>query len=183
MEHVTDPATESIGKAAAAGIAWSTQPIFLYSEIESYIANLGEEWTKRCYPLRSIIEAGVPLSLSTDSPATAWARPSDPFFGIKAAVTRIAYDGTDCNAAGGPDERIDIETAIRLYTSEAARIIGIYDLGKLTPGCRASFVILNRDILETGVDGDAFPDNEPPARGFAAEKYIGETYINGERVC
>ena len=165
MEHVTDPAPESITKAAKAGMAWSTQPIFLYSEIESYLANLGEEWTKRCYPLKSIIDAGLPLSLSTDSPATAWARPSDPLVSIKAAVTRIAYDGTDCNAAEGPDERIDIGTAIRLYTSEAAKTIGIHDLGKIAPGFRASFIVLDGDILKS-MDGVR----------------VAETYINGERV-
>lgn|GEM_PF-100987 len=170
MEHVTDPAPESIAKAAEAGMAWSTQPIFLYSEIESYLANLGEEWTKRCYPVRSIIDAGLPLSLSTDSPATAWARPSDPLVNIKAAVTRIAYDGTDCNAADC-DERIDVETAIRLYTAEAAKIIGIHDLGQIAPGFRASFVILDGDILEWDC-GTAALDSVR----------VAETYIDGERV-
>ena len=164
MEHVTDPAPESIAKAAKAGIAWSTQPIFLYSEIESYIANLGEEWMRRCYPLGSIIEAGLPLSLSTDSPATAWAKPSDPLVNMKAAVTRIAYDGTDCNASGGPDERIAMETAIRLYTSEAAKAVGLHDLGRLAPGCRASFVVLDKDIFSED------------------DVSIASTYINGELV-
>ena len=104
------------------------------------------------------------MSLSTDSPATAWATPSDPLVNIKAAVTRIAYDGTDCNAADGPDERIDVETAIRMYTSEAARIMGVHDLGKIAPGFRASFVVLDKDIL-----------TEDDVR-------VAETYINGERV-
>ena len=165
MEHVTDPAPESITKAAKAGIAWSTQPIFLYSEIESYLTNLGEERTKRCYPIRSILEAGVPLSLSTDSPATAWATPSDPLVNIKAAVTRIAYDGTDCNSTeNGRDERIDVETAIRLYTSEAAKTIGLHDLGRLAAGCRASFVVLDKDILTE------------------EDVHVIATYINGEQV-
>ena len=160
MEHVTDPAPDSIAKAAKAGIAWSTQPIFFFSEIESYLANLGEAWTRRCYPIRSILEAGVPLSLSTDSPATAWASPSDPLVNIKAAVTRIAYDGTDLShASSGQDERIDIETAIRLYTSEAAKVIGLHDLGRLAPGCRASFVVLDKDDVS-----------------------VAATYINGELV-
>ncbi|MCR5034860.1 MAG: amidohydrolase [Clostridia bacterium] len=165
MEHVTDPAPESIAKAAKAGIAWSTQPIFLYSEIESYLANLAEDWTRRCYPIRSILEAGVPLSLSTDSPATAWATPSDPLVSIKAAATRVAYDGTDCSkTADGRDERIDVETAIRLYTSEAAKTLGLHDLGRIAAGCRASFVVLDKDILTED------------------DVHIIATYINGERV-
>ena len=117
---------------------------------------------RRCYPLKSILDAGVQLSLSTDSPATAWARPSDPLTNIKAAVTRVAYDGTNL----GLDERIDIETAIRLYTSEAAKVIGAHDLGRIAPGCRASFVVLDRDILTEEID----------------TIHIDATYINGEQV-
>ena len=98
------------------------------------------------------------------TPATAWATPSDPLVNIRAAVTRIAYDGTDCNNCNGADERIDIETAIRLYTSEAAKTIGLHDLGRLAPGCRASFVVLDKDILS---DDTA---------------QVTETYINGEQV-
>ena len=57
----------------------STQPIFLYAEIESYRANLSQERLEASYPVKTMLERGVPLCFSTDAPATSWAVPSDPF--------------------------------------------------------------------------------------------------------
>ena len=67
---------------------------------------------KECYSIKSLLEQKVNLCFSTDAPATSWAVPSDPFVCIKGAVTRKAYDGTDC----GDDQIIDMKTAIILYT-------------------------------------------------------------------
>ena len=110
LEHFTDPSEEAIQITAEKGIAVSTQAIFMYSEIESYLSNLGEEWIKRTYPMNDMIKTGVKTALSTDAPATSWATPSDPFPNIKSAVTRYAYDGTDC----GQKNCIDIEDAIKM---------------------------------------------------------------------
>ena len=82
---------------------------------------------KTCYPIRHLLDKGVKLCLSTDAPATSWAVPSDPFPNIKSAVTRKAWDGTDC----GEDQAIDIETALILYTKESAEIAGFKGLGQL----------------------------------------------------
>ena len=116
IEHATDPSDDSLKKAAGHGISFVTQPIFLYAESKSYQANLGQEWTRRCYPIRHILDEGVVLGFSTDAPATFWAVPSDPFPGIKLAVTRTAADGTDC----GRDQAVDAETAVRLYTARGS---------------------------------------------------------------
>ena len=144
IEHVTDPDAESIKKAAGHNIAVVTQPIFMYAEVESYQKNLGDEWMKQCYPVKSMLKQGVKLCFSTDAPATAWAVPSDPFSNLKAAVTRKAYDGTDC----GRNEAVDIETAVKLYTAEAADIIGFHGIGRLKKGYQADFVILDRNIFQ-----------------------------------
>ena len=96
IEHVTDPSEESLEKAAEKGISFVTQPIFLYAESASYLGNLGDQWIKQCYPIKHILDKGVCLGFSTDAPATFWSVPSDPFPGLKLAVTRIAADGTDC---------------------------------------------------------------------------------------
>lgn len=144
IEHVTDPSEECIEKAAAHGISFVTQPIFLYAESASYLANLGPEWLRECYPVKKMLEKGVCLGFSTDAPATFWSVPSDPFPGLKLAVTRRAADGTDC----GAEHAVDIETAIRLYTRGAALAAGFQDIGMLAEGCRADFVVLSRDILQ-----------------------------------
>lgn len=163
VEHVTEPSPFAIKKAAEKGFGFATQPIFPYCEIESYLANLGPERTKKTYPVRTMLEQGVGLCFSTDAPSTSWALPSDPLPCIKGAVTRYAYDGTDI----GQDERVDIETAIRLYTRESARIASFAKTGCLAPGYQADFIVLNEDILQI-----------PPER--IDEIKIEKTYIGGE---
>mgnify|MGYP001161925356 CR=1 FL=1 len=144
MEHITEPSDEALAKAARRGIAMATQPIFSYCEIETYLKNFGAERTKKAYPYRKIMDAGIRLCLSTDSPATSWAVPSDPFSNLKSAVTRIAYDGTDI----GADQRLDMETAVILYTAEAARVSGFDRSGMLKAGYSADFAVLDRDIFD-----------------------------------
>lgn len=165
LEHVTDPSDWAIETAAEKGVYFSSQPIFLYSEIESYVNNLGMDWLRRCYPYRTMLDKGIKLSFSTDAPATAWAIPSDPFSCIKGAVTRRAYDGTDC----GQSQAVDIETAIRLYTIEGARLLEFPETGMLRQGYSADFVVLDRDILK-------IPKDEIDS------VKVDETYIRGERV-
>ena len=148
IEHVAMPTADAIKKAAEAGIAFVTQPIFLYAEIESYLVNMGLERTQKNYPIKDFIESGVQFAFSTDAPATAWATPSEPFACIKGAVTRKAYDGTDC----GQEHKVDIETAIILYTAESAPMLGFEKVGMLKDGFAADFVVLDKDVLNIPAD-------------------------------
>ena len=148
VEHVTDPSEESIRKAAEHGISFVSQPIFPYAESKSYLSNLGTEWMRQCYPYRDILDADVTLGFSTDAPATFWSDPSDPFPGLKLAVTRTAADGTDC----GKDQAVDIAAAVTLYTKGAALAAGFPDTGMLKAGYHADFAVLSDDILNIPAD-------------------------------
>lgn len=148
VEHVTDPEADSIKKAASHGISFVTQPIFMYAESASYRKNLGVEWMQQCYPVKTMLEKGVVTGFSTDAPATFWSMPSNPFPGLKQAVTRITADGTDC----GKEQTVDIETAVTLYTKGAAQAVGFPDVGILEPGYHADFAVLDRDIMEISSD-------------------------------
>ncbi|GED68567.1 amidohydrolase [Brevibacillus reuszeri] len=165
IEHAALLTEEMIRQASEAGIALIPQPIFLYAEIESYLNNLGAERTKKAYPIRSFLEAGVKVSISSDAPATAWADPANPFVGLKSAVTRIAYDGTDT----GQEERIDVPTAVMLYTKGAQQVTRIPDIGQLAPGYWADFIVLDRDIFAIA------PEEIDQVR-------VTKTYRNGELV-
>ena len=165
VEHLTEPSEGAMTKAARKGVAFVSQPIFEYCEIETYKANMDEARLKTLYPMRTILDRGVKLCISTDAPATSWATPSDPFVNIKAAVTRRACDGTDI----GQEQRLDIETAIILYTKEAAEICGFGHLGQLSPGYSADFVVLSDDIFRVNADQ-------------IDQVYAQETWINGKRI-
>ncbi|WP_342041772.1 amidohydrolase [Bacillus sp. OTU2372] len=148
IEHAAMPTPQAILRAAETGIAFVTQPIFVFAEIESYYKNLGFERTKETYPIPSMLEAGIKVAFSSDAPATAWADPVNPFVGIKSAVTRLAYNGADT----GQKQRIDVITAIMLYTKSAQEITRIPHVGQLAVGNHADFIVLNQDILEISID-------------------------------
>ncbi|MGJ9384386.1 amidohydrolase [Salipaludibacillus sp. CF4.18] len=165
IEHAAMPTKKAIKRAAETGIAFVPQPIFLFAEIESYLQNLGTIRTKQAYPVQTMLNAGIKVAFSSDAPATAWADPVNPFIGIQAAVTRIAYDGTDT----GQDEKVDVSTAITLYTRAAQEITRIPDVGQLAPGFHADFIVLDQDILHM----------KPEDIG---QVQVEETYISGELV-
>lgn len=148
IEHAAMPTPRSIQRAAETGIAFVTQPIFLFAEIESYYNNLGPERAKQTYPFQSMLQAGIKIVFSSDAPATSWADPVNPFVGIKSAVTRLAYDGTD----SGHEQRIDISTAIMLYTKAAQEITRIPHVGQLAVGNHADFIVLDKDIFDISID-------------------------------
>jgi predicted amidohydrolase YtcJ len=107
---------------------------------ESYVASVGEERAARMMPLRTYLEAGVPLALGSDSPVTTY----NPFVGIYSAVTRKTVYGR----ALGADERISREEALRLYTADSAWVTFEDDIkGTLTPGKLADLAVLNRDLF------------------------------------
>ena len=165
IEHAAMPTLEALQRAAEAGIAFVTQPIFLFAEIESYHKNLGAERTKQTYPVQSMLQAGIKVAFSSDAPATAWADPVNPFIGMQSAVTRLAYDGTDT----GQEQKVDIETAITFYTKAAQEIIRIPDIGQLATGYLADFIVLDQDILTVS------PEK-------ISEIQVLETYMAGKSV-
>ncbi|MBM7553370.1 amidohydrolase [Thalassobacillus pellis] len=165
IEHASFLNDDITRLAVKAGIAFVTQPIFVYSEIESYLGNLGLERTQLSYPIRMMLEHGATVAFSSDAPGNAWAEPVDPFIGIKSAVTRRAYDGSDI----GQNEKIDTATAIKLYTRVAQEVTRVPGIGQLQPGNHADFIILDRDILD--IDAESIDQVQ-----------VVETYINGECV-
>lgn len=165
IEHVTEPSAWAIKTAAEKGIAFTTQPVFLFSEIENYSKYIGEKYLPQLYPFRSIMDGGVTLAFGSDAPATAWAEPADPFIGMYFAVTRKSWDGTDCSRK----EAITVEEALKAYTCNAAYILGLGEKGRLAKGFDADFVVLDKDILS--IDPEDIRNTRPAA-----------TYIGGQCV-
>ena len=97
-------------------------------------------------PVRTYLDAGVPVALGSDSPVTTY----NPFVGIYSAVTRKTVYGREL----GRDEAISRETALRLYTKDAAWVTFEDEIkGTLEPGKLADIAVLDRDLF-------AVPDEE-----------------------
>lgn len=157
IEHAEIPTRSQIERMAAAKIAVATQPCFLTNPLEPiwYIEELlGAERAKRLLPLRTMHDAGILLTGGSDAPVTL----IDPIAGIYAA----------CNHPNS-DQSLDIETALRMYTSDAAAIgFEENEKGSLESGKFADFVVLNKNPLAMK------PEN-------LGELKIEETYTNSEK--
>lgn len=167
IEHCGLPATEEITRMAKLGIrpVNQTQHYYNWGEgVEQAIGTPGERFN----PLGEFLEAGVPVTISSDAPV---AEPR-PLEAIQAAVTRVTRRG----AKLGPDSlRISAAEALKGHTLEGAISIGREnELGSLATGKRADFVVLAGNplevegaeiaqipVLETWVDG---------TKRFAAEE-------------
>ena len=107
---------------------------------------LGEERTHRCHPIRSLLEAEAMVVYGSDWPAAA--PDANPWPGLSGMLTRQhptgLYDGFV-----GPDQAITLEQALPLFTTEAARSLGLGEqTGSLEVGKSADFVVLPESIFQ-----------------------------------
>ncbi|MFI6943693.1 amidohydrolase family protein [Streptomyces sp. NPDC050418] len=97
--------------------------------------------------------------------------PMDPMAGIYTAVTRQPLAG---GAPWQPEETLDVETVVYRYTRGSAYANFLEnDLGSLTVGKAADFVVLSRDILR------AAPEDIP---GTVAETVVVAGEVVHQRV-
>jgi predicted amidohydrolase YtcJ len=123
---------------------------------------LGEERAARISPARTALEKGVRFTLHCDTPVV----PMEPLRLVWAAVNRRTTSGREL----GPEERIDVVSALRAVTIDAAFQHFEEDVkGSLEPGKLADLVILGRSPLA-----------EAPER--LADIPVLETIVGGETV-
>jgi predicted amidohydrolase YtcJ len=148
IEHaqIVDPA--DIPRFAALKVLASMQPIHATSDMPWVPARLGQERLDGAYAWRSFLEHGVRMPFGSDFPV----EPVNPLFGLYAAVTRQDEAG---NPPGGwlPGQRLTLVEALHGFTAEAAFAGFAEDeVGRLTPGRRADFVVLGVDPFAVGAD-------------------------------
>ncbi len=115
------------------GIRAAVQPCFITSD--SWAASrLGEERARDLYPLKSMLEVGILVSGSSDSPVEGLS----PVIGMWASMVRGGF---------APEERLTQNQALSLYTSNAA-LNGFDDGAIMEEGGVASLTILDSDIEE-----------------------------------
>jgi len=154
------PPEATMEKMAAHNILITQQANFTYTLEGRYAANLDGWRLEHNNPVRSPMEHGITVALSSDI------LPIGPLVGIYAAVTRKGMSGR----VFGADEAITIEEAIRAYTLTSAFINFDEDIkGSLEPGKVADMIVLSEDILT--VDPEQIMDIA-----------IEQTWLNGELV-
>lgn len=165
IEHaqIVDPV--DLPRFGKHGIVASMQPTHATSDMHMAETRLGTARLAGAYAWRTMLKNGAHLAFGSDYPVE---RPN-PFVGWAAAMTR-----TDANGEpfGGwrPEEAVSREQAWRAFTIDAAYAGFAEDrFGRLAPGMRADFVILDRD-----------PMLASPADLRATQ--VIETWVGGEKV-
>jgi len=173
IEHAQILAPEDIPRFAAQHVLPSMQPTHCTSDMPWAEARIGAARLPGAYAWRTLREAGSILPAGSDAPVES----VSPLLGIYAAVTREDQEG---RPAGGwlPEQRLTRSEALRGFTTWAAvASFTEAEIGRLVPGMRADFVVLDRDLLRvaphdiagatvraTCVGGDLVFGAAPPAR-------------------
>ena len=148
IEHaqIVDPV--DIARLGQHGVIASMQPLHQTSDRLMAEARLGPDRLAGAYPWRSVITAGGRLAFGSDAPV----EPADPWAGMAAAISRTDAAG---EPFGGwfPQETVSREQAFAGFTSDAA-FAGFAEgrFGRLMPGERADFLLVDRDPLLASPD-------------------------------
>lgn len=137
---------------ARLGVIAEVQPYHAIDDMRWMEERIGSR-ARWAYAFRTLHDAGVMLTFGSDWPGTnaSWYT-ADPMKILYAAVTRKTLDG---RPEGGwfPEERLDLETALRAYTANNAWAEGAEtEKGQLTAGRLADFVVLDRDLFRIPPD-------------------------------
>jgi predicted amidohydrolase YtcJ len=165
IEHaqIVDPA--DLPRFGKNGIIASMQPVHQTSDRTMAEARLGPNRLGGAYAWASMLKNGSVLAFGSDVPVES----ANPFPGLAAAITR---EGADGQPFGGwqPQERISREAALAAFTTGAAFAGQAEDrIGRLTPGYRADFILIDVD-----------PMLSTPAELRATKVF--ETWVGGKRV-
>ncbi|HEX9754548.1 MAG TPA: amidohydrolase [Gemmatimonadales bacterium] len=136
---------EVAARMARMGVIAEVQPYHAIDDMRWMEQRIGAR-SRWAYAFRTLQRAGVPLLFGSDWPGTnaAWYT-ADPIKGMYAAVTRQTLDG---KPDGGwfPEERVDLETALRAYTVNNAWAAGEEDVkGRVVPGLLADLAVWDGD--------------------------------------
>jgi hypothetical protein len=170
IEHDQVVALEDIPRFAELGVIASFQPTHATSDMYWAEERVGPERIRGAYAWRRLRDTGARLACGSDFPVES----PNPFFGIYAAVTRQDQEGWP---EGGwrPEERMTRQEALACFTRDAAWAAGMEDeVGTISVGKRADFVIVDRDpltapaedlwktrVLRTVIDGETVYEAQP----------------------
>jgi len=146
LEHAQIITHSDMQRLAKLGVIASVQPTHAISDMYFAEDRLGPERVKLLYAFRDIIDHGARFTLGSDAPV----EDLNPLSGFFAAVTRLAPDGTSPHGPGGwfPEQRLTREEALQGMTLDSAwASFSENTLGSITPGKRADFVVLSKDIM------------------------------------
>ncbi|MVO17579.1 amidohydrolase [Parasedimentitalea huanghaiensis] len=133
---------EQVQRAADLGAIVSANPYYVTALAGRYAEfGLGPERANRMVPLKEAADAGMPISFHSDMPMAA----ASPLLLMWSAVNRITAEGT----VAGPELRVDLETALKAVTLDAAYTLQMEDeIGSIEVGKLANLTVLEQNPYE-----------------------------------
>lgn len=144
-EHAQHLLPGDIPRFAQLGVIASMQPYHKADDGRYAEKHIGAERCHSSYAYKRLLDAGVVLAFGSDWPVVSL----NPFLGMEAAVTGKILTGDIWE----PQNNIPVTEALRAYTSSAAyAMFAEKEIGRIAPGYRGDFVILNHSPFDPGVD-------------------------------
>jgi len=143
--ELIDPA--DIPRFKALGVTANFQPLWAYADpyiTELTLPILGPGRSRWLYPIGSVARTGAVIAGGSD-----WSVSSmNPLEAIQVAMTRRGPDDPPGDA-WIPEERVDLETMLRAYTTNGAWLShDEKSRGSLEPGKAADIVVLDRNLFK-----------------------------------
>ncbi len=164
IEHAQHLDTADIPRFARLGVIPSMQAIHCISDAPFVVKRLGEKRARLgAYVWHSLLDSGAQLMNGTDAPVES----VNPIPNFYASITRRRLDN---NEPFFPEQSLTRQEAIHAYT-QANAYGGFQDqqLGTLSPGKWADFIILDKDLLTC-------PEEE------ILQSTVLKTFISGQMV-
>ena len=140
IEHFAIAHDEQVRRCAELGVIPVPQGVFISDFGDGILEAIGEERASGTYRMRSLLDAGMVVPGSTDSPVS----DANPLVSIHDLVNRTTSGGRPF----APHERVSVAEALTAYTYGSAYAVSAeHERGRLVPGQLADFVALSDDML------------------------------------
>jgi len=146
LEHAQIIAPADFARLGKLGVISSVQPSHVTDDMWFAEDRLGPVRIKGTYAFRTLLNNGAPITLGSDFPVATLA----PLVGFYAAITRLSIDGKSPHGPSGwfPEQSLTRQEALKGLTLDPAYASFTEStLGSLTPGKRADYVVISKDIM------------------------------------
>lgn len=138
------PSAEQMARLRDLDVLVATQSPLQWSFGPSLVRRFGAERVGHAHPMRSWLESGAIVGGGSDGTGFGVEPPVEPLWAFW-QMRRRTIEGSDDPV--GPDEAVDAEQAVGLYTTGAAAVALAPDRGRLAPGTVADLAALEVDPL------------------------------------
>ncbi|MCA6998367.1 amidohydrolase [Dickeya solani] len=151
IAHTHLIASQDLPRFAKLRVAADLSPMLWFPSdmTQASVVTVGGERMKDFVPTMKLLRAGALVAGGSDWPAGG-PTPS-PWIGIEGLVTRQNPLG-DVPGTLAPDEAVDLAEAIRIYTINSAKAMGLEkDTGSIELGKSADLIVLDRNLFKVPI--------------------------------